>query len=66
LAPLQSPLAVHELGLLVADHVKFELPPVVVDIGLALIVTTGTGGMVTVRATLFVKPVPPAFWQLRL
>ncbi len=66
LVPLQRPLAVQLVGLLVADHVRFELPPEVTDIGLALIVTTGLGTVPTVSGTLFAYPVRPALVQLRL
>ena len=51
--PLHLPLAVQLVGLLVADHVRFELPPEVTEIGLALMLTTGFGMVVTVSATLF-------------
>jgi hypothetical protein len=64
--PLHLPLAVQLVGLLVADHVRFELPPEVTEIGLALMFTTGFGIVVTVSAILFAYPVPPALVQLRL
>ena len=54
--PVHDPLlllAVQLVGLLVADHVRFELPPEVTEIGLALMLTTGFGMVVTVSATLF-------------
>ena len=66
--PLHLPLAVQLVGLLVADHVRFELPPVPVVVGLADIETTG--GLTTVplvAVTLVVAlPVPPALVQLRV
>jgi hypothetical protein len=66
-APVQPvPPAVQDVGLFVALQLIFALLPVVMDIGLALIVTTGAGGLVTVRGTLFWYPVPPALVQLRL
>jgi hypothetical protein len=61
----QSPDAVHELGLLVLFQVRVELPPVVIEMGLAESETTGWGGMVTVRATLFIEPLPPALVQVK-
>jgi hypothetical protein len=66
LEPPQSPLAVQEVGLLVALQDKVELPPVVTDIGLALKLTCGAGGIVTAKFTFFIKPVPPALVQDRL
>jgi hypothetical protein len=66
LDPLQSPLAVHEVGLLVTLQVKVELLPVVTDIGLALKLITGAGGRATVSATFFIKPLPPALVQDKL
>jgi hypothetical protein len=65
-APLQLPLAVHDVGLLVADQLRLLLPPVVTEMGLALRVTTGFGGLVTVSGTLLAYPVPAALVQLRL
>ena len=52
LMPVQSPLAVQELGELVALHVRLALDPEVILIGEAEIDTTGTGGTVTVSGTL--------------
>ena len=51
--PLQLPLAVQEVGLFVADQVRFELPPTATEIGFALSVTTGFDGLETVKGTLF-------------
>ena len=65
-APLQLPLAVQLVGLLVADHDKFEFPPTETEMGLALRLTTGFGGFETVRGMLLAYPVPPALVQLRL
>jgi hypothetical protein len=69
--PVHDPLlllAVQLVGLLVADHVRFELPPVPIEVGLADIETTG--GLTTVplvAVTLVVAlPVPPALVQLRV
>lgn len=46
--PLQAPLAL-QLVASVDDQVRFELPPLVTELGLALIVTVGAGvGAVTV------------------
>lgn len=56
--PDQSPLAVQEVGLLVADHVNDELPPTAMLIGFAFIVTTGLGGNVTVTVAVAVALVP--------
>lgn len=66
LAPTQSPEAVQEVGLLVALQVRVELPPVVIEIGLAASDTTGAAGIVTCTAMLLAKPVPPALVQDRL
>jgi hypothetical protein len=41
LAPLQSPLAVHEVGLLVELHVKVEWFPTVIEDGLTVSETDG-------------------------
>jgi len=60
LVPLQLPLAVHDVGLLVADQVILALLPAVMEIGLRASVTTGTGGSDTTRVTLLLYPVPPA------
>ena len=43
LLPLQAPLAVQEVGVLVADQVIVDDAPAAREVGLALIVTTGTG-----------------------
>ena len=66
LLPVQSPLAVQELGLLVALQVMLALSPTLAEIGDTLIDTTGTGADVTFSGTLFANPVPPALVQLRL
>ena len=59
LLPLQSPLAVQEVGLLVTDQLRFELLPVLIEMGLALIETTGAGGSDTVTVAVFLSLVPP-------
>ena len=51
-APLQSPLALQEVGLLVALQVRVELLPDVTEIGFELKFTTGAGGKLTVSGTL--------------
>jgi len=66
LAPTQSPEAVHEVGLLVALQLNVELPPAVIEIGLAESETTGAAGILTIRAMLLAKPVPPELVQVRL
>lgn len=66
LEPAQSPLAVQLVGLLVAVHVRVELPPVVAVIGFADKATTGAGGTDTVSGTLTAEPVPLALVQVRL
>ena len=43
-APDQTPEAVQEVAL-VEDQLKFELPPLVTEVGLALKVTTGAGAL---------------------
>lgn len=48
LEPDHEPLAVHELGLLVALQVIVELEPVLIDAGLTEILTTGTAITVSV------------------
>ena len=53
LEPLQLPLAVQEVALLATVQVRFEVLPAVMDIGFALSVTTGAGGLFTVNGTLF-------------
>jgi hypothetical protein len=59
LVPLQSPVAVHELAL-VDDHDSVALPPLAIDTGLAVNVTVGTGGGVTVTdAEALVLPPAP-------
>ena len=57
--PLQlPPLAVQEVGELVADHVKVEELPTVVLVGLAVRETTGAGGLtLTLVLRLLVVPV---------
>jgi hypothetical protein len=64
--PLHDPLAVHEVGLFVADHEIVELPPVPMLVGLAEIVTTGEADGPPPPATLattavLAEPVPPEF-----
>ena len=58
-APVHDPEAVQDVGLLVADQDKVEDPPTVVDIGLAVILTTGGGGKLTVKGMLLTVVVPP-------
>jgi hypothetical protein len=65
LVPLQSPLAVHDVGLLVALQVIVELLPVVVVIGLALMVTTGTG-WATTSVAVSVTPAAVVAWFTHL
>ncbi len=55
LVPVQSPLAVQ----FVADQVRFELPPEVVEIGFALSDTTGAGGSVTLTVAVATALSPP-------
>ncbi len=59
LVPVQSPLAVQFVGLFVADQVRFELPPEVVEIGFALSDTTGAGGSVTLTVAVATALSPP-------
>lgn len=63
--PLQLPLAVHEVGLLVADHVNVLLEPVPMLVGLADIETTGgfVAPPVDTDTLVVAVPVPPAFVQ---
>ena len=65
LAPTQEPLAVHDVGLFVADQEIVEELPDVIDIGLAVIVTTGAGGKLTTSGIFVTLVVPPAFVQDR-
>jgi len=60
-APDQSPLAVQAVGLFVADHDSVELPPAVIAIGLALKLTTGAGGNVTLTVAERVALCPDVF-----
>jgi hypothetical protein len=59
LVPLQSPEATHELAL-PDDHVSVEVPPLTIDAGLAVKLTVGAGGGITVTdaAALALPPVP--------
>jgi hypothetical protein len=63
-APDHAPLAV-QLVALVDDQVRVLEPPLVTLVGLALIVTVGAGGAVTVTVADCVA-VPPAPEQLRV
>jgi len=66
--PLQLPLAVHDVGLLVADQLIVALLPVPIEVGLTLMVTTGAAvgpEVLTVRVAL-ADPLPPALLQDRL
>ena len=49
--PLHDPPAEQELGLFVADHAMVAVPPVVIELGVKDILTTGTA--ITVRVTDF-------------
>jgi hypothetical protein len=69
LLPDQALLAVHEVGLLVADQVIVELLPVPIDAGLTEIETTGatTPPPLAETPTVVVAlPLPPALLQLRV
>jgi hypothetical protein len=62
LGPLQPPEAVHELALLDV-HDSVEVPPLVIDAGVAVNVTVGAGGggaavNVTCAEALALPPVP--------
>jgi hypothetical protein len=58
LAPLQPPVAVQEVAL-VELHVNVELPPLAMEVGLAVNVTVGAGTTVTVAVAIeLVPPVP--------
>ena len=61
-APLQLPLAVQLVGLLVADQLSVELAPVPIAVGLKLIDTTGgLEALPDAAVTLVLAvPVPPA------
>ena len=57
-APLQPPLAVHEVAL-VEFQVSVDAPPLATEVGFAVRVTVGAGTTVTVAvATLLVPPAP--------
>jgi hypothetical protein len=59
LAPVQSPEAAHELALL-DDHESVEAPPLAIDAGLAVKLTVGAGGGVTVTdAVALALPTAP-------
>jgi hypothetical protein len=59
LSPLQPPVAVHELALL-DDHESVEAPPLAIDAGLAVKLTVGAGGGVTVTdAVALALPTAP-------
>jgi hypothetical protein len=62
LVPLQSPVAVHELALLDV-HDSVEVPPLVIDAGVAVNVTVGAGGGVTVTDAVALA-LPPALVQV--
>ena len=66
LAPAHEPLAVQDVGLLVALQDNVDELPTVVEIGFAFIVTTGAGGKVTVSGILLTVVVPPLFAQDKL
>ena len=58
LAPLQPPVAVHEVAL-VELHVSVDAPPLATEAGFAPSVTVAAGITVTVAvATLLVPPAP--------
>jgi len=57
-APVQPPLAVHDVAL-VLDHVTVELLPETIEVGLAVSVTVGADEVtVTVAEAGVVPPVP--------
>ncbi len=55
-APDQSPLAVHDVGLLVADHVIVEPEPINILVGLTVSETAGAFGMTRSAAVSLVDP----------
>jgi hypothetical protein len=57
--PLQPPLAVQEVAFVV-DHVSVAAPPVSTEVGFAVSVSVGAGGVVTFTVTLrdTVPPLP--------
>ncbi len=57
-APVQPPDAVHDVAL-VLDQLSVELLPVVIDVGLALSVTVGSGDATVTVADAGVAVVPP-------
>ena len=58
LAPLQPPVAVHEVAL-VELQVRVDAVPLATEVGFAVNVTVGAGTTVTVAvATLLVPPAP--------
>ncbi|MCC7198693.1 MAG: hypothetical protein IT483_04205 [Gammaproteobacteria bacterium] len=65
LLPLQAPLAVQEVGVLVADQEMTLDAPAASEVGLALIVTTGTGvAAATVTVTLCEAVAPAELLQV--
>lgn len=62
-APLHEPLAVHEVGLLVALHAIVDVLPVPTDVGLAEMLTTGfVAGLPDETLTdVLAVSLPPAF-----
>jgi hypothetical protein len=68
LFPLQLPLAVHDVGLLVALQLIVELLPVPIVVGLTPIVTTGLLVVVPDVTDKLAEalPEPPPFWQVRV
>lgn len=62
--PVQPPLAVQEVAL-VLDHVRVELLPDAMVVGLADRVTVGAGTAVTVTVALAGDVVPPVPVQVR-
>ena len=57
-SPVQPPVAVHEVAL-VLDQVNIELAPDAIVVGLAVSVTVGVGATVTVAlAGVLVPPTP--------
>jgi hypothetical protein len=59
LVPLQPPVAVHELAS-VDVHDSVEVPPLAIDAGLAVKLTVGAGGGVTVTdAVALALPTAP-------
>lgn len=67
-APPQLPLAVHDVGLLVADQLIVVLPPVPMVVGLRLIATTGllTTTPLLTLTDVVAEPDPPALLHVNV